>query len=213
MSGSKHLRKNKGKNSSSNVSVLRVIIGVVLGLVALAAGFFLIKFSIYFVTNVLPKVGESATQTALNMPDWLDSTVGLVLGQAATGTVESLVLSLAVFFILLFALGDIINQFSSFNEGISWIIAIGLALIAGVTKMVSIIVGWFGITAGIGAFGIGVIVIGAILTAVALNLILQWSGVKNAFEERADAEEVGEAAATMKKGFGKLKGASEMDEQ
>jgi magnesium-transporting ATPase (P-type) len=201
---------NKKKNQTSKgVSNWKVLIGVLIGIIVLIAGFFLIKFSISFITNVLPVIGDTATQPALNMPSWLDSVFSFLLGSSAVNTVESFTISLVVFLMLLFAFGDMISQFTSFSDTTAWIIAVGLSTIAGVTNIVSAIVVWFGITAAVGALGIGVIIIGAILTAVALNLILQWSGVKGMWKERNDADEVVEVGRIMKKGFGKLKEADE----
>jgi hypothetical protein len=198
---------------SKKISPWRILVGVVVGLVVLISGFFLIKLGITFVTSVLPIIGESATQTAISLPGWLNSVVTFLLGSSATQTIETLSISIIVFLILLFALGDIISQFTAFSDSTSWIIAIGLAVIAGVTNIVSAIVIWFGITAGVGALGIGVIIIGAIITAVVLNLVLQYSGIKKMLKDKESSKRVANAASVMKEGFGKLKGAADLDKE
>ena len=114
--------------------------------------------------------------------------------------------------ILLVALADIINAFSSFSEPVSWVIALGLAIIGSVTRVVENIVAWFGVTASIGAIGIGLIVIWAIVIAVVMNFVVGWSGLKAVHRAQQDQEEVNKATSDMRKGFGLLSGASDIVE-
>ena len=122
-------------------------------------------------SNFIPKIGTDVTTHAVELPAFLGSVFGILLGVGETTTLtwEVLILHLAVFFILAFAFFEIVNLFSSFSESTSWAIAIGLAIIAGVTKIVAWIAAIFGLTAGVGAIGVALIIIAAIFSAVLLN--------------------------------------------
>src|SRR3989344_8122397 len=120
----------------------------------------------------VPSVGESVTSTPIAAPSWVNDVlrIGLGIGGENDITWENVILHLAIFMILFFALSDIVSMFSSFSETTSWIIGLGLALIAGVTRVITAIAGMMGLTAGIGALGIMIIVVASIAAAVALNL-------------------------------------------
>jgi threonine/homoserine/homoserine lactone efflux protein len=72
--------------------------------------------------------------------------------------------------IIFFAMSEIVAGFSSFSETVSWVIGLGMALIAGATKIIYLLASVMGITAGIGAVGIMIIILAAIGAAVILNL-------------------------------------------
>ncbi len=91
-----------------------------------------------------------------------------------------------IFAILFFALSDIVSLFSTFSEVTSWVIGFGLALIAGVTKIVGSIAGIFAIVGLMGAIGISIIIIAAIGAAVILNLSI--GGPLKRWQERRQSE-------------------------
>lgn len=187
----------------------KAVIGVLLIVALIIIGGFFLKWA--FSTNLFIPATTSESHT-LNLPSWIDSSISIVIGQNALSSTESFILAIAVFLILLVALADIINAFSSFNEATAWAIALGLAIIASVTRVVEMIITWFGITAGVGAIGIGLIIIWAIVIAVAMNFISGWSGLNEAWRERSDTEKVSKAVSKMRKGFGLLSGASDITE-
>ena len=146
---------------------------VILGLLAII----LIPLILYGgvkLINALPEgiksVGATKSTTPLNVPEFLKNIVTVGLGSKAVVSWENLVLYLAIFFMLFFALSDIVMLFSTFTDTTSWVMGFGLAIVAGVTKTISWIAGIFAITAGIGAVGIAIIIIMAVLAAVVLNM-------------------------------------------
>ncbi len=152
---------------------------VVLGLVALAIIVMLFAIAGLAVNNLdrvgLDKVGATATQTPIFQTGdggFLENIITVVLGEGASVNWESLILYLAIFAILFFALSDIVSLFSTFSETTSWVIGFGLAVIAGVTGAVSAIAGIFAVTAVFGAVGIAIMIIAAIAAAVILNTFI-----------------------------------------
>lgn len=129
---------------------------------------------IYFATwaaDKVPKYGVTTTDTPIQVTSWISTLIQTVLGiDASNITLESLVLYLAIFAIVFFAISDIMEMFSTFSTTTAWVIGFALALIAGVLKVYPMIAGFFGIAAGIGALGILIIIAGAIVAAVTLNL-------------------------------------------
>lgn len=146
---------------------------VVLGIVAIVVIMLIIWGAVELANNLpeaIKDIGATATDTPINAPAFLDTIITVILGEKANVSWELLILYLAIFAILFFALSDIVSLFSQFTEATSWVIGFGLALIAGVTKIVESIAGVFAITAGIGAVGISIIIIAAVVAAVVLNL-------------------------------------------
>ncbi len=188
----------KGASNST-----KILFGIVISILIIIAMFYLWKI----VPQYLPKIATDLTQTQITLPSWVETPVEVVLGQSALNGAESLILALAVFLILFFAFADIINMFSTFGETTSWVIAFGLAIIAGVTKMLNAIIVWLGLTAGIGALGIGFIILSAVFTAVVVNLVLGKNLRKSMKDAKTEAE-IDKAAQTMHKGFGLFKSAS-----
>jgi len=134
----------------------------------------LIIFSGNWIISILPDYllfGSATTETEIVMPDILETPLGIVLDLKGTSiTLERLVFHLAIFIILLFSFSEIITLFSTFSETTSWVIGFCLAVIAGVTKSISLIAGILGFTAGIGALGVGIIIISTFLSAVVLHI-------------------------------------------
>ncbi len=153
--------------------LLNTPLKVLMGILAFVAILLIIWGASELVNNLpdaIKSVGSAATSTPINAPSFLNGIITVVLGEGATISWENLILYIAIFMILFFALADIVSLFSTFNETTSWVIGFGLAIIAGVTKMVNWIAGVFAVTAGIGAIGIGIIVCAAVFAAVVLNL-------------------------------------------
>ena len=147
---------------------------VILGLVSIVVVVFIVWF-VKWILEILPEgisnIGATATSTPINAPGFLMSLISVIFGVGGDSpTWEVLILHIAIFAILFFAFSDIINAFSSFSESTSWMIGLGLAIVAGVTKIITYIASAFALTSGIGAIGIILIVLGTIIAAVVLNL-------------------------------------------
>lgn len=182
---------------------------VLWGLVAII-GVIAIWFIVAWLIKVVPKVGTPVTSTPItNIPQIVESFLGIVLDMSGTViTVELLILHLAIFVIIFFAMSDIIALFSTFSETTSWVIGFGLAVIAGVTNVIGYIAGIMGIAAGIGAIGILLIIIGAVASAVTLNLgiggaVRRWRLMRDAdvraFKAEAGGVEVAGTIRALKK--------------
>lgn len=141
-------------------------IGLAIGGIIVAALIFWLGITII---NSLPGTGTHESTPSTLYP-WVEGFLSIILGTSGDPTWEEISVHFAVFIIILFGLGELIMGFSSFSEGTSLIIGFGLAIIAGATKTISILAGIFGIAAGIGGLGIGIIIITAILSAVVLNV-------------------------------------------
>ena len=146
---------------------VKILLGLLVVIVAIAIFVGAVKLA-----QIAPKVGETVTNTPILMPGWLATAVNAIIGPFATGsiTLEGLVLRLAIFAIIFFGVSEIIMLFSTFTTATSYLIGFGLALIAGVTKGINAIAGIFTVAAGLGALGIALIILGALASAVTLNL-------------------------------------------
>lgn len=192
------------KDSLAKLSTAgKIILG--LGTVIIAA---FILWGAYQLAKLVPPIGEIATSTPISAPAWLNSIIRTVLiGDVAPLTLESIVLFLAIFVIIFFAISDILEAFSTFSPAVAWSIGFGIALIAGVTKVVATVGGLFGLAAGIGAFGILLIILGALGAAVTLNLgiggpVRKWRLMRQAEIEGMKAEK---GAGRVKSAIGALK--------
>ena len=151
--------------TSSAKKILFGFGSIVLAILLIWAG---VKFASW---DKLPKIGDVATQTPISAPSWVATALGVGLGIEQTGiTWENIIIHLAIFMIIFFAMSEIVAGFSSFSETVSWVIGLGMALIAGATKIIYLLASVMGITAGIGAVGIMIIILAAIGAAVILNL-------------------------------------------
>ena len=129
------------------------------------------KLASWLATRDFLAIGKFDTAIPLEAPGWIDNALTVVLGiPTGTATVEGTIIRLAIFIIIVFAMADIIEMFSTFKESTAWMIALGLGLIAGATRVVETIASVMGVTAGIGAVGIMVIIASAIVAAIVLNL-------------------------------------------
>jgi hypothetical protein len=181
-------------------NVLKLILIALVSLVALG---FIIWGTVWLVNNLpsqIKSIGATQTSTAIPASSIVGKIAGVLLGAPLPLTYEGLILFLAIFVILLFALAEIVEMFSTFSSTASWMIALGLAIIAGVTKMIAAIAAVFGLTAGIGAIGIAIIIIMAIVAAVVINL-----GFGKAIQAWALQRQIGVASAKAAKGFAKVK--------
>ena len=179
---------------------------VLMGLLSIFAIIGIVTIFWKWAIPLLPKIDTSVATTPLT--SWVAVLAEVVFGATVAASVESLVVGLAIFFILAFALQDLVGMFSTFNETTSWVIGFGLAIIASVTKIVEALVIWFGFTAGIGAIGIGLIIISAIVVGVLVNVGFGADAVR-AIRSAKTTKEMGETASKIKGRFGALKGALE----
>jgi hypothetical protein len=121
--------------------------------------------------------GSAATNTPMNI-DKTAIILNILLGKPSDQdgafteiwTYEMLIIRIVIFLIMMFALADILQVFTSFQAGTSWVIGFGLGVIAGVTGTNAAIANIFGFSAGVGAIGIMIIVLGGIAAAIVLNL-------------------------------------------
>lgn len=149
----------------------------------------LIIWGTFYLASLVPKVGVSTTSTPIQVTSWIGTLIETVLGiSAASLTLESLVLYLAIFMIIFFAISDILEMFSTFSTTTAWIIGFALALIAGVSKVYLSIAGFLGVAAGIGAFGIVIIIIGSVVAAVTMNVGVGSTLRKWRMERQAEIE-------------------------
>ena len=175
---------------------------VLLGLLAVVAIILIIWGGTWLVNNLptgLSSIGSTASATPINAPVSIETVLKVVLGSQSIISWENLILSLAIFMILFFAMSDIVALFSTFTETTSWVIGGGLAVIAGVTNIVEYIAGVFAITAGIGAVGISIIIITAVFAAVVLNL-----GIRGPLKSWQNARQIEIDRFKAEKGFSKV---------
>jgi|SRR3989338_8081128 len=146
---------------------VKILLGLLVVIVAIAIFVGAVKLA-----QIAPKVGETVTNTPILMPGWLATAVNAIIGPFAAGsiTLEGLILRLAIFVIIFFALGELIALTTSFQQATAYLISFGLALIAGVTKIINLVAGLFGVVSGLGALGIALIILGGLVSAVTLNL-------------------------------------------
>lgn len=170
MANDKLLDKIKNKNKW-------VVTGLtILGFVVLFfIWWFLLNVVIMPLINIAPEWGAQVTAAAIDAPDFLVN----LFGNDIFASWNSLIVFIAVFFMLLFALADMISSFSTFKKGTSWILAFGLGIIGVFTGAINmIIVKLFGGVATIGAIGIALIILWAIIIAVTTNLLIGWTGIR-----------------------------------
>ena len=147
----------------------------------------------------LKSIGSTATETPIDAPEFVEAPLKVILGEKATMSWENLILYLAIFMILFFAISDIVALFSTFQETTSWVIGGGLAVIAGVTNVVEYIAGIFAVTAGVGAVGIAIIIGTAIFAAVVLNF-----GIRGPLQKWQKSRQREIDAFKAEKGFDKV---------
>lgn len=118
-----------------------------------------------------PSVGIEATSTPINTQGALGKVINFFVGGGGVGlTWEAVLIRLSILMILLVAMADILGMFSTFSTMTSWLIALGLGIIASASGWVKAIAELLGLTAGIGAVGIVLIIFGSLAAAVTLNL-------------------------------------------
>jgi len=120
--------------------------------------------------NGITNFGKGLSKTPINLVPWLDGFLQIVLGIDPPLTVEQLIVHLAVFFIIFFALGEIVALVTVFSGFTSWLISLSLALVAGVTGVVPYVVGLMALTAGLSLIGIMIIILTAVFAAVTLHV-------------------------------------------
>jgi hypothetical protein len=191
-----------GVKKSMGTSV-KVLISIGIAILALA-----VIWGVYAYAESLPSVGETATgATIIEKESFVGKILISLLGVTEI-SLESLILHLAVFAIIMFAVADIVTVFSSFSEGTSWVIGAGFALIAGVTNILPWVAGLFATGAAIGAVGITLIVIAAFVAAVSLNIgvgrtLRKWRLTRQLEIEAAKSGEGAASVASAIRGFKK----------
>lgn len=209
-----NIRSSTKEGTKKGISTLRIIKAVGALLLLLIFGWLTAEWIVIPLTKIVPTVGVQITSTALNVPAWLNSILTVLVGAGAVSTWESLIAALAIFAIILFGLYDIIYNFSTFSAGTSWAIAAGLGIIAGVTKVISSLVTViFGGIATIGAIGIGIIVVWAVIMAVLMNIIIGMAGIRAMREASKSQEQIAKVGRTMRKGYGVFKEAAGVAEE
>jgi hypothetical protein len=150
MANDKLLDKIKNKNKW-------VVTGLtILGFVVLFfIWWFLLNVVIMPLINIAPEWGAQVTAAAIDAPDFLVN----LFGNDIFASWNSLIVFIAVFFMLLFALADMISSFSTFKKGTSWILAFGLGIIGVFTGAMNMII--------VKLFG-----------GVATNLLIGWTGIR-----------------------------------
>jgi len=201
--------------ANEKISWFKIIGFLILGIVIFGLG--IMAANLPALKNV---VGGEGTAPALGtltiFPPWgagltiserIIGTLGLIIGVGADGGQEVdmsvFIVGLAIFLIILVALSDIIAMFSTFKPWIAWTIGLGLAVVSGVTGIIYALTAIFGLTSGIGAIGIAIIIISAVAAAVVINL-----GFGDAAQQWALKRQIGISAAKASKGFAKVKSAA-----
>jgi hypothetical protein len=120
---------------------------------------------------------NAALDIPVSIPSWLggSTTQGIlnwIFSPGESLSWQMLLISVIIFVMLAVAFTDILVSFSTFRGNTANYLGIGLAFLALFTGVVRGLLVWFGLTAGIGAVGIGIVFIGAILVFVATNLLI-----------------------------------------
>jgi len=142
------------------------------------------------------------SQIPFSIPEWggfgnvLENTLNFVFGVDTIDTWQIMIIMLLVFAILVVSFIDIFTAFTSFQKSTAIVIGISLALLASVTGVVKGVAIWFGLTAGLGAVGIGIVLINSIVVFVAINLFMGKSALIAMKEKKALDEIAAEASAT-----------------
>ena len=191
--------------AASSKDILKGIFYVFIGVFLAGLAIYVAKWAISNLPSALTNIGSTATQTQIASTSIIGSVLGVVLGIVPPITYEGLILFLAIFIIMLFAIADILQVFSSFSAATAWVISFGLAIIAGVTKVIAYVAGIFAITSGIGAVGVAILIIMAIVVAVLMNFFVGKAGIRNAMDAQKDQEKINEAGRKMRKGYGLLR--------
>jgi hypothetical protein len=202
--------KKRGKMANESMKVLKglgyVVLSLILGGLVIWGALFLIDH----LPTALKNAGATVTQTPINDTGIFGKVMKVVLGITAPLTYEKLILFLAIFVIILFGLADIIMVFSTFSDATAWVIAFGLAIIAGVTKGIYAVAGIFSLTSGIGALGIAIIILMTLICAVLMNFFIGKAGIRNAMDAQKDQKAISKAARNMRRGYGFLKAGSDI---
>jgi hypothetical protein len=172
--------------------VLIAVVCVILVIIIFSIG----SWAINNLPQSAKSFGAARSSTTVEGPAFFKQLLTTLFGEKSVVSWENLILYFAIFMILFFALSDIVNLFSSFNETTSWVIGFGLAAIAGVTNVITYIADLFSLTAGIGAIGIGIIILCAVFAAVTLNI-----GIGKPLREWRQARQIEIQQFKTRKGF------------
>lgn len=154
----------KGKKGEANWSAIFLIPVALLLLVG-------VWYGAHYAFEKFGTLGFDIKPLDKDIPSWLSFITENVFAIESDAGLLTALIVLAVFMIMLFAMKDIMSAFSTFNETTSWVIAAGLSLIASFTGIISSIAGIFQITAAIGAVGIAIIILTAVVSAIIVNMM------------------------------------------
>ncbi len=123
-------------------------------------------------TDFVKNIGKPTSSHLVLQDSWIGKIVSVVLGISFPNnlTIETIILHLALFIIIMFALAEIIVMFTTFSEVTSWVIGLCFALIGSVSGVYSWLATIMGFAVGISALGIVLMIVGGIAAAVTLNL-------------------------------------------
>lgn len=153
-------------------NVAKITLALIIALVIIISAVYAVRFGVE--KTWWPRIGVEATSTPIDTSGPIGKVIVWIMGGSSTTdnliTWEELLIRMSVLIIILVALADILSAFSSFSTPVSWIIAICLSIIASASGWIKAISELMGLTAGIGAVGIMLIIFGALAAAVTLNL-------------------------------------------
>jgi hypothetical protein len=134
--------------------------------------FFLIQFSLAQ-QNVVT-VGDALKRIKIG------GALELLFGLRPDQPIEVAIIWLILFIMLFFAFSDIFSIFTAFSRTTAYILGFGLALITAMTRLIFLAAVWlFGITGGLGALGVAIILITALVAAVGVHLastkLVRWA--------------------------------------
>jgi hypothetical protein len=118
----------------------------------------------------------------------------MILSLGATNTndvsLAAFVMHLAIFVMVLFACAEMIETLSTFSQATSWVIGLGLAIIAGVGGVYSMLAKLMGLTATLGALAVTITVIGAFVAAITFNIGLGKTLRRWRWDRQAEIEQL-----------------------
>lgn len=122
-------------------------------------------------TEWAKNVGQPLSKTPVLYSNWIGKTVSTILGIIPTNLyVETIILHLAMFIIIMFTFAEVIAMFTSFSETTSWVIGLCFAVIAAITGVYTWLATVMGFLVGVSALGVAILLLGGIAAAVTLNL-------------------------------------------
>lgn len=187
---------------------------ILFGILAFIGVLILMAFSTRWMISQWGELGKSDGKVPLSNPvripsSWklggfgrgLESTLNWIFAPDGSSlTWQMLLLQVIILIIFGVSFSDILTQFSTFRERTASLLGWLLAAIAALTGMVRFTMVWLGLTAGIGAIGIGIIFVNAIVVFVLMNLFIGNRAIKSMKSAR-DLREIQSKARSTKNAF------------